>query len=53
MSDFRSASPAGTAGMGYAHDCTMSKSTKKDIVGSALVVVLTVSVILALLLAGV
>lgn len=38
--------------MGYAHLCTMSKSTAKDIIGSAVVIVLTVSVILALLLAG-
>jgi hypothetical protein len=30
----------------------MSKSTAKDLIGSAVVVVLTVSVILALLLAG-
>ena len=30
----------------------MSKSTVKDVVGSALVIVLTVSVILAYLLAG-
>jgi hypothetical protein len=30
----------------------MSKSTAKDVIGSALVIVLTVSTILALLLAG-
>jgi hypothetical protein len=30
----------------------MSKSTAKDVIGSVLVVVLTVSVIMALLLAG-
>jgi hypothetical protein len=52
MSDFFPRSPAETVGMGYAHLCTMSKSTKKDIVGSALVIVLTISAILALLLAG-
>ena len=39
--------------MGYAHLCTMSKSTKKDLIGSVVVVVLTVTVILGLLLAGV
>jgi hypothetical protein len=38
--------------MGYALYCTMSKSTAKDVIGSALVVVLTIGVILAYLLAG-
>jgi Tfp pilus assembly protein PilX len=52
MSDFSPGSPAKPAGMGYAQLCTMSKRTAKDVIGSALVIVLTVSVILALLLAG-
>ena len=38
--------------MGYAFFCTMSKSTAKDFIGSALVIVLTIGVILAYLLAG-
>jgi len=38
--------------MGYAHVGIMSKSTKKDLIGSVVVVVATVSVILGLLLAG-
>jgi hypothetical protein len=38
--------------MGYALAAAMSKSTTKDIVGSALVVVVTIGVILAYLLAG-
>jgi hypothetical protein len=38
--------------MRYALPAAVSKSTAKDIVGSALVVVLTAGVILAYLLAG-
>ena len=53
MWDFFPGSPAETAGMGYAHVHPMSKSTKKDVIGSVVVVVVTVSVILGLLLAGV
>jgi hypothetical protein len=53
MSDFRSGSPAETHGIGYAQFCTMSKSTAKDVIGSVVVVVLTIGVILGLLLAGV
>jgi hypothetical protein len=52
MSDLFRRSPAKPLGIGYAQFCTMSKSTAKDVIGSALVVVLTVSTILALLLAG-
>ena len=51
MSDFPSGSPAKPVGIGYAQFCTMSKSTAKDVIGSALVIVLTLSTILALLLA--